>query len=95
MMALQSEITRTDMKGSVWGRKQRITVVEAIRVGAMNGAYASYEENIKGSIEAGKLADLVVLGRDPLRENPSFNARHHSGGTHHGRRAPDVRIIGI
>jgi len=71
MMALQSEVTRTDMKGNVWGPKQRITVEEAIRVGTLHGAYASYEENIKGSIEAGKLADLVVLGGDPLRENPS------------------------
>jgi len=71
MMALQSEVTRTDMKGNVWGPKQRITVEEAIRVGTLHGAYASYEENIKGSIEAGKLADLVVLGRDPLREDPS------------------------
>jgi len=71
MMALQSEVTRTDTKGNLWGRKQRITIEEAIRVGTLNGAYASYEEKIKGSIEAGKLADLVVLGRDPLRENPS------------------------
>ena len=71
MMALQSEVTRTDMKGNVWGPKQRITVEEAIRVGTLNGAYASYEENLKGSIEVGKLADLVVLGRDPLKENPS------------------------
>jgi predicted amidohydrolase YtcJ len=71
MMALQSEVTRTDMKGNVWGSKQRITVEEAIRVGTLNGAYASYEENLKGSIEVGKLADLVVLGRDPLKENPS------------------------
>ena len=71
MMALQSEVTRTDMKGNVWGPKQRITVEEAIRVGTLHGAYASYEENIKGSIEAGKLADLVVLGRDPLREDSS------------------------
>ena len=71
MMALQSEVTRTDLKGNVWGPKQRITVEEAIRVGTLNGAYASYEENIKGSIQVGKLADLVVLGRDPLKENPS------------------------
>src|SRR5690349_13690044 len=71
MMALQSEVTRTDMKGNVWGPKQRITVEEAIRVGTLNGAYASYEENLKGSIEVGKLADLVVLGRDPLKEHPS------------------------
>jgi predicted amidohydrolase YtcJ len=71
MMALQSEVTRTDTKGNVWGPKQRITVEEAIRVGTLNGAYASYEENLKGSIEVGKLADLVVLGRDPLKENPS------------------------
>src|SRR5438552_17672291 len=71
MMALRSEVTRTDTKGNVWGPKQRITVEEAIRVGTLNGAYASYEENLKGSIEVGKLADLVVLGRDPLKENPS------------------------
>jgi predicted amidohydrolase YtcJ len=71
MMALQSEVTRTDRKGNVWGPKQKITVEEAIRVGTINGAYASYEENLKGSIEAGKLADLVVLGRDPLKENPA------------------------
>ena len=62
MMALQSEVTRTDTKGNVWGPQQKITVEEAIRVGTINGAYASYEENLKGSIEPGKLADLVVLG---------------------------------
>jgi predicted amidohydrolase YtcJ len=75
MMALQSEVTRTDMKGTVWGARQRITVEEALRVGTLHGAYASYEERIKGSIEAGKLADLVVLGRDPFREDPSTLVR--------------------
>ena len=70
MMALRSEVTRTDSKGNVWGPKQKITVEEAIRVGTMNGAYASYEENLKGSIEPGKLADLVVLGRDPFKVDP-------------------------
>ena len=71
MMALQSEVTRTDSKGTVWGAKQKITLEEAIRVGTIHGAYASYEENVKGSIEPGKLADLVVLGRDPFKTDPT------------------------
>jgi predicted amidohydrolase YtcJ len=71
MMALQSAVTRTDMKGNIWGPRQRITVEEALRVQTLHGAYASFEENLKGSIERGKLADLVVLGRDPLQEDPS------------------------
>jgi predicted amidohydrolase YtcJ len=70
MMALQSEVTRTDRKGNVWGAQQKITVDEAIRVGTVNGAHASFEENLKGSLEAGKVADLVVLGRDPYQEDP-------------------------
>ena len=64
-------VTRTDMKGTVWGARQKITLDEAIRVATLHGAYASYEENLKGSLVAGKLADLVVLGRDPYREPPS------------------------
>ena len=70
-MALQSMVTRTDMKGNLWGPHQRITVEEAIRVGTLNGAFASFEEHLKGSITPGKLADLVVLGRDPLRADPA------------------------
>ena len=70
MMALQSEVTRTDAKGNVWGPEQKISLEEAIRVGTIHGGYASFEENVKGSIEAGKFADLVVLGRDVFKENP-------------------------
>ena len=70
MMALQSMVTRTDSKGNLWGPRQRVTVEEALRVGTLHGAYASFEEHRKGSIEPGKLADLVVLGRDPTREDP-------------------------
>ncbi|HEU4629432.1 MAG TPA: amidohydrolase family protein [Gemmatimonadaceae bacterium] len=70
MMALQSEVTRTDLRGTPWGPRQRITVDEAIRVGTLHGAHASFEERLKGSITPGKLADLVVLARDPRREDP-------------------------
>lgn len=70
MMALQSAVTRTDSKGNVWGPRQRISVEEALRIQTLHGAYASFEERLKGSIERGKLADLVVLGRDPHREPP-------------------------
>ena len=70
MMALQSSVTRTDMSGTLWGPKQRVTVEEAIRVGTIHGAYASYEEGEKGSLSPGKLADLVVLGQDPTQVDP-------------------------
>jgi predicted amidohydrolase YtcJ len=71
MMALQSEVTRTDAKGNTWGPKQKITIDEALRVGTLHGAYASFEEKTRGSIAPGKLADLVVLARDPKKEDPS------------------------
>jgi len=71
MMWLQSQLTRTDMKGNVWGANQRITLQEAIRCGTVNGAYASFEENLKGSIQPGQLADLVVLAQDPFKTDPS------------------------
>jgi predicted amidohydrolase YtcJ len=64
-MAIQSMVTRTDYKGRVWGANQRVTVDEALRIGTINGARASREEAIKGSITAGKLADFVVLEKDP------------------------------
>jgi predicted amidohydrolase YtcJ len=70
MMALQSSVTRTDMNGTLWGPSQRVTVEEAIRVGTLHGAYASFEEHEKGSLSPGKLADLVVLGQDPTKVDP-------------------------
>ena len=71
MMWLQSQLTRTDPKGNVWGANQRIKLEEAILCGTVNGAYASFEEGIKGSLSPGKLADLVVLTQDPFKTDPS------------------------
>jgi len=67
MMWLRSQVTRTDMKGNVWGANQKISVEEAIRCGTINGAHATFEEKQKGSIDLGKLADLVVLADDPFK----------------------------
>ena len=51
--------------------EERITVDDALRLYTVNAAYASSEENIKGSIEAGKLADITVLSHDPHAVPPS------------------------
>ncbi|MCY4566558.1 MAG: amidohydrolase family protein, partial [Gammaproteobacteria bacterium] len=70
MMAIQSMVTRKDLQGRVWGPSQRISVTEAMRICTLNGAYASFEEDIKGSLAAGKLADFVILEQDPHHADP-------------------------
>ena len=70
MMAIQSMVTRTDFEGRTWGPNQRISVEEAIRIGTINGAHAGFEEDLKGSITAGKLADFVMLAEDPHEVDP-------------------------
>ncbi len=70
LMAIQSMVTRKDFEGRVWGPNQRVSVSDAIKICTMNGAYASFEENIKGSITAGKLADFVILADDPHDVDP-------------------------
>jgi predicted amidohydrolase YtcJ len=71
MLWLRSEVTRTDASGHVWGANQRITVEEAIRCSTAHGAYASFEENIKGTLEPGQLADLVVWDHDLMTIDPA------------------------
>ena len=65
LMGIQGMVTRTGWDGKTWGANQRISVDEALRVNTLNGAYASHEESLKGSIMSGKLADFVVLADDP------------------------------
>jgi predicted amidohydrolase YtcJ len=71
LMGIQGMVTRTGWNKEVWGANQRITVDEALRVTTINGAHATREETIKGSITPGKLADFVVLAEDPHTVDPS------------------------
>ena len=51
------------MHGHCIGREEAITIDEALRAMTWGGAYMSFEEDIKGTLEPGKLADIVVLDR--------------------------------
>jgi len=64
LMGIQGMVTRKGWDGKTWGVNQRISVEQALQVNTINGAYASREEAIKGSITPGKLADFVVLADD-------------------------------
>jgi predicted amidohydrolase YtcJ len=70
LMGIQGMVTRTGWDGTTWGANQRISVDEAIRVNTLHGAYASFEESLKGSISQGKLADFVILAKDPHDVSP-------------------------
>ena len=62
-------VTRQDQAGSPeggWFPDQRMTRMEALRSYTINAAYAGFDENIKGSLKAGKLADITVLSKDIL-----------------------------
>ncbi len=70
LMGIQGMVTRTGWNGETWGANQRVSVLEAIRINSLNGAWAAREETAKGSLTAGKLADYVVLAQDPTRIAP-------------------------
>lgn len=70
LMALQSMVTRKDYNGNIWGPRQKVTVDEALRIATTNGAWASHEEHVKGTITAGKYADFVMLDQDPHDVDP-------------------------
>ena len=57
---------KTELKKTVMGAEQRVSREEAIKMYTINGAYLSFEEKLKGSLEPGKLADLIIIDRDIL-----------------------------
>lgn len=65
LMNLRSAVTRLTQSGQRMGPGQGVTIDEALVMFTRHGAFASFEEGIKGTLTPGKLADLVVLSGDP------------------------------
>ena len=65
LLRIQSMVTRTSAAGKVYGAEQRISAEEAIAVWTLGSAYSTFDEDVKGSLEVGKLADFIILSDDP------------------------------
>ena len=62
--SLHASVTRQPKKGPAFFPEQRMTRLEALRSYTVANAYAAFEEDLKGSLAPGKLADVVVLSKD-------------------------------
>lgn len=70
LVGIYAAVTRKGMSGRVFGADEAITIEEAIAGYTIKGAYLGFEEDLKGSLEPGKLADMVVLSDDILTIDP-------------------------
>ena len=60
-------VNRKTKKGEILGAKERIEVIDVIKAVTINAAYQYFEEDKKGSIKEGKIADLIIVSRNPLK----------------------------
>ncbi|MCH8287317.1 amidohydrolase family protein, partial [candidate division KSB1 bacterium] len=66
-IGMYSMVTRRhQISGEVHGADQRISLLEALKTFTINGSYLTYDDGVRGSLEAGKFADLVILDADLL-----------------------------
>jgi predicted amidohydrolase YtcJ len=70
MRVLDATVTRRSRSGDIIGPDQRVDVITALKAMTLWPAYQYFEEDRKGSIEVGKLADLVILSDDPTAVDP-------------------------
>jgi len=73
MLTIYAAVTRRTLDGKNskgWVPEQKISVEETVRAYTYGSAYAEFQENVKGTITAGKLADLVILSRDIFKIDP-------------------------
>ena len=66
MTGIYAAVTRKGMSGQVYGEGEKLSRMEALRGYTTLGAYLTFEEDRKGTLEPGKLADMIVLSADPL-----------------------------
>jgi len=71
MRVMDATVNRTSRSGKVMGPNERVTPMEALKSFTIWGAYQHFEEESKGSLEVGKLADLVILSDNPLTVDPT------------------------
>lgn len=71
LFVLWSSVNRLSRSGQIIGPDERLTPAEGLRAITINGAYEYFEEKDKGSLEKGKLADLVILSDDPTTIDPT------------------------
>ncbi|MGA2464867.1 MAG: amidohydrolase [Thermodesulfobacteriota bacterium] len=70
LLGIQSCVTRRSKDGTLLGEIQKLTLMEALKIYTLGSAYASFEEDRKGSLKPGKLADMVVLKEDITKVSP-------------------------
>ena len=70
MRVLDATVTRRSRSGDIIGPDQRVDVMTALKAMTIWPAWQHFEEDAKGSIEIGKLADFVILDRDPTTVDP-------------------------
>lgn len=70
LFLMWSAVNRVSRSGEVIGADQRVTPLEALKAVTLHAAYQYFEEDTKGSVEVGKLADLVILDANPLTVDP-------------------------
>jgi predicted amidohydrolase YtcJ len=66
MVGLYAAVTRKGKSGVVYGADEAVPMIQALRAYTYNGAYLTREERLKGTLEPGKLADVIVLSDDLL-----------------------------
>lgn len=70
IISLYAAVTRRGVDGKVYGPEERLTLEEALHAATVGTAYMTFDENERGTLEPGKLADMIVLDRDIFAIDP-------------------------